>query len=106
MSRTRRKRTLTTKMTKMTTTLPFSPMGRLHGDAAAGDNDDELVDEPDDDVPLAQSLSKPKKDTDDKGRDKDKAIKNPEKAKGKGPKVRIQLAGTAKSITTKWDAVF
>ena len=71
------------------------------GDAAAGDNDDELVDDPDDDVPLAQSLSKPKKDTDDKGRDKGKAIKNPEKAKGKGPKVRIQLAGTAKSITTK-----
>ena len=71
------------------------------GDAAAGDNDDELVDDPDDDVPLAQSLSKPKKDTDDKGRNKDKAIKNPEKAKGKGPKVRIQLAGTAKSITTK-----
>ena len=27
------------------------------GDAAAGDNDDELVDDPDDDVPLAQSLS-------------------------------------------------
>ena len=71
------------------------------GDAAAGDNDDELVDDPDEDVPLAQSLSKPKKDTNDKGRDKDKAIKNPEKANGKGPKVHIQLAGTAKSITTK-----
>ena len=59
------------------------------------------MDDPDDDVPLAQSLSKPKKDTNDNGRNKDKAIKNPEKAKGKGPKVRIQLAGTAKSITTK-----
>ena len=71
------------------------------GDAAAGDNDDVLVDDPDDDVTLAQSLSKPKKDTADRGRDKDKAIKNPEKAKGKGLKVHIQLAGTAKGITTK-----
>ena len=73
------------------------------GDGVAGNNDDDLVDDPDDDVPLAQSLPNPKKDTDDKDRDKDKdkAITNPEKAKRKGAKVRIHVAGTAKSITTK-----
>ena len=53
------------------------------GDAAAGDNDDKLVDDPDDDVPLVQSLSKPKKDTDNKGRNKDKAIKNQRRQKEK-----------------------
>ena len=95
MSRTRRKRTLTTEMT---TTLPFSPMGRM-GMPLLGTTMTNLW------TTLTmtflwQSLSIPKKDTDNKGRDKDKAIKNPEKAKGQGPKVRIQLAGTAKSITT------
>ena len=95
---TRRKRTLTTKMT---TTLPFSPMGRL-GMPLLGTTMTTLW------TTLTmtflwRSLSPSRriKDTDDKGRNKDKAIKNPEKAKGKGPKVRIQLAGTAKSITTK-----
>ena len=52
-------------------------------DAAAGDNDDELADDPDDDVPSAQSLSKPKKDTDDKGRDKEKAHQEPREGKRK-----------------------